>query len=165
MTTPYPPDEEVLASTAAAISELARHIDHQSRDVESIDTKAAALVALAATAVPVVLTRVGHLADDFQRLSSATAGIAAVALVICLFQTLRARDRFSYGPDPDRLMELVDREHHKTVLLWMGDSFAAGRALNVAFLETKLGWYHRSLRSLIATGLAVAWMVHTGAAS
>jgi len=61
------------------------------------------------------------------------------------------------------MVKLVDRESHKTTMLWIVDSLVASREMNVRFLDAKAGWYQRALRAMVAAGLSVAWMIQTGA--
>ncbi len=162
MATPYPPDDEVIANIDAAIVEMRVHIDHQSKDAESVDTKATAILTVTAAAAALLAARIGALDTDVRRLSAAVTVLVLVSLTVSLFQALRPRDEFSYGPNPGTMIGYADRQWRKPFLLWMADSFVAARERNVEFLEAKQGWYQRALRCLVATVLGVAWMVQTG---
>jgi hypothetical protein len=159
----YPPDDEVIRSAAAAIEEIREHIDHQSKDAESIDTKGAAILTATIGTATFVASRVGVLDSDLKRLSGLVAILVVTTLIACLFQALRPRGPFSYGAEPRRLVEILDRHSHKTTMLWLADSLVESRELNVTFLEVKQEWYQRSLRTMAAAGLSVAWMIQTGA--
>jgi hypothetical protein len=158
----YPADEDVMANAAAAIDELQRHIDHQSKDAESVDSKAAAILTLTAAAIPLAATRFGAMDTDAKRWAVLIATVAVGALVVSLFQALRPRSVFSYGPNPTTIGRYADRESRKAFALWMLDSYIAARDINVDFLRSKHGWYQRSLRALISSALAVIWMINVG---
>jgi hypothetical protein len=163
MAASYPSDTDVVASATAAIAEIGRHVDHQSKDAESVDTKAAALLTVSVAGGTLAVSRTLAVDTDPRLLSAVVAGIVAIALVVSLFQALRPRGPFSYGPDPRQLGALIDRETNKAVLLSMTDAFVKSRENNVVFLEAKQGWYQRALRCLVAIGVAVGWMTQTGA--
>jgi len=163
VTSLYPPDEEVIKSAAAAVEDIRGHIDHQSKDAESVDTKGTAILTVTIAAATIVASRVSTLDTDAKRLPAIVTLAVIGVLVVCLFQALRPRDAFSYGPDPRSMVKLVDRESHKTTMLWIVDSLVASREMNVRFLDAKAGWYQRALRAMVAAGLSVAWMIQTGA--
>ncbi len=160
---PYPPDDEVIANVEAMLAEMRQHVDHQSTDAESVDTKATAILTVTAAGATLVAARIGALDTDIRRLSAFVTVVVLVSLTVSLFQALRPREKFSYGPTPRTMMRYADRQWHKPFMLWMADSFVQARDRNVEFLDAKQGWYQRALRCLVATVIGVAWMVQTGA--
>jgi hypothetical protein len=160
---PNQPDDVVIANAETTIDEMRSHIDHQSKDAESVDTKAAAILTVTAAGAALVATRVGMLDTDLRKVSAVVTLVAVASLIGSLFQALRPRDVFSYGPNPVTMPRNAEELDRAAYLLWIVDSFAAARQGNVDFLEAKQSWYQRAMRCLVATVVGIAWMTQTGA--
>lgn len=156
-----PRDADVVASAEAAIAEARRQIDFQIKAADGLDTKAAAIVTFAGVAAGIAIGRL-HLDTEAQRLSAAVAGVVLATLLVSAGQALRPRAGWSYGVDLLGLIRLVDSLPHKTVLLSLADSLAEARGRNAVVLGAKQVWYERGLRGIVATLLALGWMIQTG---
>lgn len=159
----YPDDEDVVKSATAAITEIRAQIDAQRKDAESLDTKAAAIFTATSAAAGVVVSQLGSLRTDPQRLAAITTFGVILILLVLAAQALRPRAGFSHGARPRELVAIVDRESHKTVLLSLADALVEARERNTSYLDVKQNWYMRSLRAVAAAALGIGWMVQTGA--
>jgi hypothetical protein len=154
-------DADVVANANAACEEIRRHIDHQSDDSSALDTKASALFTFATVVAGIVAARV-HLDTPEGAAAGGITFVLALLSVWAAIQTVRPRENFSYGADPDALVGELERYPPSSILLSMAASLASARDLNVAFLDAKQRWYVWSLRLAFVAVVSLALDVQTG---
>jgi hypothetical protein len=153
--------KDVIASAEAAIEEIRRQIDFQAKAADGLDTKAAGILTLTGVAAGVVVGSI-HVETDMQRLSAVVAGMVIVLALLSASQALRPRSGWSFGADAATLVALVDRYPRNVVLLSLCDSLVQARTNNAKAIDAKQTWYSRGLRGIVASLLALGWMVQTG---
>src|SRR3990170_3338388 len=127
------------SSAAIVCEDIRRQVDHQADAANSMDTKASGLIATTVVLAALVVPRVELDRTDRAVVSLVSLGFVLVTMA-CLGLAIRPRrGAFSYGPDPD---VMIDRLGSGPAELErdIAESLAAVRNTNESYLQRKADW-------------------------